>query len=67
MKNNSSGRYHVGFLVGEYKNGYVLLGGNQPDAVRYSKYSKETWQFVGFIYPKGYKKYEFQNTLPRKR
>jgi len=52
---NSEGKAvggHVGFLVGEDRHYFYILGGNQKDSVRISKYKKDTWK--GFRVPIGY-------------
>lgn len=47
-----SGGGHVGFLIGEDGDNWVLLGGNQGSAVSIAKFPKS--RFVGFIMPNGY-------------
>ena len=46
------GKGHVGFIVGQNGDNYIMLGGNQKDAVRYSEFKKSL--FVSFRYPDGY-------------
>ncbi|MDM1545533.1 TIGR02594 family protein [Ignatzschineria indica] len=48
-----SGGGHVGFLVGEDGDNWVLLGGNQGSAVSIAKFPKS--RFIGYVMPKGYK------------
>lgn len=47
-----SGGGHVGFLIGEDGDNWVLLGGNQGSAVSIAKFPKN--RFIGFIMPNGY-------------
>lgn len=47
-----SGGGHVGFLIGEDGDNWVLLGGNQGSAVSIAKFPKD--RFIGFIMPNGY-------------
>lgn len=47
-----SGGGHVGFLIGEDGDNWVLLGGNQGSAVSIAKFPKH--RFIGFIMPNGY-------------
>jgi uncharacterized protein (TIGR02594 family) len=42
---------HVGFLVQETATHFVLLGGNQSDQVRVSRYPKARWQLRGYRWP----------------
>jgi uncharacterized protein (TIGR02594 family) len=44
---------HVSFVVGQSEDGlsYYMLGGNQKDAVRVSKYPASVWS--GFVFPRG--------------
>jgi uncharacterized protein (TIGR02594 family) len=46
------GKGHVGFIIGQNGNNYVMLGGNQKDAVRYSEFKKSL--FTSFRYPNNY-------------
>ena len=48
-----SGGGHVGFLVGEDGDNWVLLGGNQGSAVSIAKFPKS--RFIGYVMPRGYK------------
>jgi uncharacterized protein (TIGR02594 family) len=43
--------YHVGFLVQDAGSHYLLLGGNQHDEVRTSKYPKHSWRLVALRWP----------------
>ena len=43
--------YHVGFLVQDTGSHYLLLGGNQHDEVRTSKYPKRSWRLVAHRWP----------------
>lgn len=43
---------HVGFIVGQTKTHWVLLGGNQGDSVSIKKFPKSA--FIGYSLPKGY-------------
>jgi uncharacterized protein (TIGR02594 family) len=43
--------YHVGFLVQDAGSHYLLLGGNQHDQVRTSKYPKRSWRLVAHRWP----------------
>lgn len=47
-----TGGGHVGFLIGEDGDNWVLLGGNQGSAVSIAKFPKD--RFIGFIMPNGY-------------
>jgi uncharacterized protein (TIGR02594 family) len=47
----SSGN-HVGFLIKETATHYVLLGGNQSDCVKESRYPKSSWTLRGYRWPK---------------
>jgi uncharacterized protein (TIGR02594 family) len=42
---------HVGFLVEETGTHYVLLGGNQGDSVKVSRYPKRKWRLKGRRWP----------------
>jgi uncharacterized protein (TIGR02594 family) len=42
---------HVGFLVQESPTHFILLGGNQSDQVRVSRYPKSRWQLKGYRWP----------------
>lgn len=50
MTRNGGG--HVGFLIGEDGDNWVLLGGNQGSAVSIAKFHKS--RFIGYIMPNGY-------------
>jgi uncharacterized protein (TIGR02594 family) len=43
--------YHVGFLVKDTGSHHLLLGGNQHDEVRTSKYPKGSWRLVASRWP----------------
>lgn len=43
---------HVGFIVGQTKTHWILLGGNQGSAVSIAKFNKKS--FIGFVLPNGY-------------
>lgn len=47
-----SGGGHVGFIIGEDGDNWVLLGGNQGSAVSISKFPKS--RFIGYVVPNGY-------------
>lgn len=51
MTRNGGG--HVGFLMGEDGDNWVLLGGNQGSAVSIAKFPKS--RFIGYVMPNGYK------------
>jgi uncharacterized protein (TIGR02594 family) len=42
---------HVGFLIEESATHYLLLGGNQGNSVKESKFSKTTWTLLGHRWP----------------
>jgi uncharacterized protein (TIGR02594 family) len=42
---------HVGFLVEETKTHYVLLGGNQGNSVKVSRYAKAKWRLLAMRWP----------------
>lgn len=42
---------HVGFLVEETKTHYVLLGGNQSNSVKVSRYPKAKWRLLAMRWP----------------
>ncbi len=54
MANTSLSRSgnHVGFLVEETSTHYVLLGGNQGDQVKESRFPKSSWKLKGHRWPK---------------
>lgn len=43
---------HVGFLLKETATHYFLLGGNQSDQVKVSRYPKKSWDLRGHRWPK---------------
>ena len=43
---------HVGFLAEDNGGHFVLLGGNQSDSVRISRFPKSTWQLRGYRWPR---------------
>lgn len=47
----SASGFHVGFLVQDTGSHYRLLGGNQKNQVRISKYPKSSWQVVACRWP----------------
>lgn len=47
----SASGFHVGFLVHDTGSHYRLLGGNQKNRVRISKYPKSSWQVVAHRWP----------------
>lgn len=51
MRRNS-GEHHVAFFLSETADYYELLGGNQGDQVRISKYYKSLWVTEGYRWPK---------------
>ncbi|UCE30803.1 MAG: TIGR02594 family protein [Burkholderiales bacterium] len=53
LKNSGMSRTgnHVGFLVRSTSTHFVLLGGNQSDQVKVSRYPKSAWQLKGHRWP----------------
>jgi uncharacterized protein (TIGR02594 family) len=49
-----SGKGHVGFVLGMQGSSVLILGGNQKDSVRVSKFKKSS--FKKFVLPKGFPK-----------
>lgn len=46
------GQNHVAFYLAETADSYVLLGGNQHDEVRKSRYFKAVWSPLGYRWPR---------------
>lgn len=42
---------HVGFLLSETEHYFSILGGNQRDQVKESKYPKRSWKVKGYRLP----------------
>lgn len=42
---------HVGFLVQEIPTHYIILGGNQSDQVKLSRFPKKSWHLRGYRWP----------------
>lgn len=51
LKATSGSGYHVAFLVQDAGAHYLLLGGNQHNEVRTSKYPKHSWRVVAHRWP----------------
>lgn len=49
---NKAGSHHVGFLLETTNTSITILGGNQADSVRISKFPKGRWQIKGLRWPK---------------
>jgi uncharacterized protein (TIGR02594 family) len=45
---------HCAFLVSETDTHYVLLGGNQGNAVQVKEFAKQTWELKAYRWPTGY-------------